>query len=375
MTADQLKVFLHARNPERWSRKRLDSMTVKQLRGFAHTRRNGGFTIHDVFAMTPTQMRRACQRVCPGLWAGEDLNAMDEHALRQALLHRLKAGVRYYGESDLAGLSTEQLRTALMLQQPGMYDDVDTMTTRALRAALRKGRRFAYTRADLDGLSVEQLRAVLRAQDPLTWTAQRVGRMSEREIRAIVYPRDNGFTAGDLHYMNAPQLREAMDTLCPGLFSAAELQSTDAKQLRQQLWARMAPGQVYLRESDLLSMHTNELRTAILGHDLRSLNRNEIARMDAATLRKELQKRRRLGYTEKVISAMHVPAHTNYFRHCISCSMCALLPPGYRRHVARTAAHRAQGAQPETLDQGQALGNERERVARSHAHAACERIP
>ena len=318
MTADQLKEFLHARNPARWSKKRLAPMSIKQLRGFAHTRRNGGFTIKDVFTMTPTQMRRAAIRVCPGLWTEDELKAKDEHALREALLHRLQPGIRYYGESDLAGLSTRQLRVALILQQPGVYEDVDTMRKKALRAALRRGRRFAYTDADLDGLSLAQLRAVLRSQDPSHWTAQKLARMSENDIRAIVHAQHrSGFTAADLPYMSASQLRDAMETVCPGLLGAEELRTKDDDQLRQELWTRMSPGRTYLRESDIATMHVDELRVSLLSQEPR-FARTELAAMDAATLRKHLQTTRRLGYKAKVCSEYCCFVSIHHFAPCLA---------------------------------------------------------
>ena len=373
MTADQLKEFLHARNPGRWSKKRLASMSTKQLRGFARTRRNGGFTIKDVFTMTPTQMRRALARVCPGLWTEDELKAMGEYALREALLHRLQPGVRYYGESDLAGLSTQQLRVALILQQPGVYEDVDTMKTRALRAALRRGRRFAYTDVDLVGLSLAQLRAVLRAQDPARWTAQKVARMSESDIRAILHAQHrSGFTVADLPFMSASQLREVMQTVCPGLFGAEELQAKDDDQLRQELWIRMSAGRTYLRESDIASMHSDELRVALLRQEPR-YDRTELAEMDAVTLRKHLQTTRRLGYRAKVLFCLHKPfcSILPIFRTITS----KLSPSGHRKHDFRSAAHRAKRAQPHTMDQRQARDYEREGPPHGHEGPARTRVP
>ena len=125
--------------------------------------------------------------------------------------------------------------------------------------------------------------------------------MSESELRAAMRTRRaRGFRKEDIGDMSDPQLRSALASVCPGLYSEKELAAMDEDELRLQLRQRTRANVCYYDESDLAGMDAEQLRLALHFEALELLGDAEIATMDDATLRAQLDQHRRLGYSAMV---------------------------------------------------------------------------
>ena len=100
--------------------------------------------------------------------------------------------------------------------------------------------------------------------------------------------------------MSAPQLRSAFASVCPGLRSEEELEALDEDELRDQLREHTRAHVRYYGKSDLVGMDADQLRSALHFEAEGLLGDEELAAMDVATLRTQLDQHRKLGYTTKV---------------------------------------------------------------------------
>ena len=147
MTSEQLRVALAARNPRRWTKKKLAGMTESGLRAAMRTRRAKGFRKSDICGMSAVQLRSALASVCPGVYSEEKLEALDEDELRRQLRQRTRANLCYFEKSDIAGMDSEQLRMALHFEAAGLLSDAEIagMDLETLRAQQALHRRLGYT--------------------------------------------------------------------------------------------------------------------------------------------------------------------------------------------------------------------------------------
>ena len=147
MTSDQLRIALNARNPTRWTKDKLATMSEKDLRTAMRARRARGFQKADIGDMSAPQLRSAFASVCPGLHSEEELEALDEDELRDQLREHTRAHVRYYGKSDLVGMDADQLRSALHFEAEGLLGDEElaAMDVATLRTQLDQHRKLGYT--------------------------------------------------------------------------------------------------------------------------------------------------------------------------------------------------------------------------------------
>ena len=115
MSPDQLRIALSARNPKRWTEKKLATMSESEIRAAMQTWRARGFQKSDISAMSDQQLRGALASVCPGLHSEQELASLDEDDLRRQLHERTRAHLRYYDKSDLEGMQADELRSFTLI--------------------------------------------------------------------------------------------------------------------------------------------------------------------------------------------------------------------------------------------------------------------
>ena len=150
-------------------------------------------------------------------------------------------------------------------------------------------------------MTADQLRIALNARNPTRWTKDKLAAMGEKELRiAMGTRRARGFQKADISGMSVPQLRSALASVCPGLYSKDELAALDEDELRHQLRKHTRAHLRYYGKSDLAGMDADQLRSALHFEAEGLLGDEELAAMDVVTLRAQLDRHRRLGYTAKV---------------------------------------------------------------------------
>ena len=109
-----------------------------------------------------------------------------------------------------------------------------------------------------------------------------------------------GFCFADVPNMSPEQLRRALASVCPGLWTNEAIEAMQEDDLRQQLQKRLRKGGRYFDEFDIAGMRVQQLRAAIRNDHPGLFTEAQFDFLSSARLRKTLSERRTLGIWEEV---------------------------------------------------------------------------
>ena len=124
--------------------------------------------------------------------------------------------------------------------------------------------------------------------------------MLKRMQQALLDRPTNGFSIADVPNMSAAQMRRALASVCPVLWTNEALEAMGEAELRQQLHERLREGVRYFDEFDFSGMSAEQLRTAIRNDYPGLFTDEQFESFSKTRLREILRERRRLGIWEQV---------------------------------------------------------------------------
>lgn len=124
--------------------------------------------------------------------------------------------------------------------------------------------------------------------------------MLKRMQQALLERPANGFSITDVPNMSAAQMRRALASVCPVLWTNEALEAMDEAELRQQLNDRLREGVRYFDDFDFSGMSAEQLRTAIRNDHPGLFTEDQFDSFSKGRLREILRERRRLGIWEQV---------------------------------------------------------------------------
>ena len=121
--------------------------------------------------------------------------------------------------------------------------------------------------------------------------------MTEAQLRLALQARLQhfGFMLADVAIMTPTQMRTALASVCPGLWTSEELKAMDEDELREQLSKRLRAGVRYFDRSDIECMDNDQLRAVIRTYWPDLISDEEITRMSRQRLQKKIWNLRALA--------------------------------------------------------------------------------